>query len=174
MRYDEFKKIVKVMKSLWPKNDFLPDAESIRTYYALLQDIPYEYMNLAIQRYAMTNKWPPTVAELREQVVSMQDQTGDWSQAWENVVRCIQRFGYVDPNGAYEQMDEISVLTVKRIGWKNICMADTSDPSVRANFRDIYKQEQNKQRDLAAIPIELQNAIAMVVGGEQKKLTEGE
>lgn len=172
MRYDEFIKVVKVMKSIWTKSDFLPDAEAVRTYYALLEDIPYEYMTLAVQSYAMTNKWPPTVAELREQVVKMQDESADWSDSWENVIRCVQRHGYVDSAGAYEEMDEITKLTVQRIGWTQICQADVSDPSIRANFRDIYKQEQNKQRDLAAIPDKLQNAIAMVVGGGQKQLTE--
>ena len=65
MTFDEFKVLVRGMKAVYTSLNFLPDADSIKIWYKLLKDMPYELANVAIQKHMMTNKFPPTVAEIR-------------------------------------------------------------------------------------------------------------
>ena len=141
MTYEEFKQMVKIMKSMWSNDRFLPDGIAIKMWYQMLKDLTTDELGMAIKKHAMTNKFPPTIAELRGYVAEAKANTGSWSDGWEQVRIAIGRFGYCNEHDALESMDEVTRTAVKRLGWQNICMTDTDGlAALRANFRLIYEQ----------------------------------
>lgn len=173
MKYDEFIKLVKVMKSLWTKADFLPDKEAINVWYALLKDLPYEHASVAVQKYALTNKFAPSVADIREQIVSLSDSSTDWGDAWGEVLNAVSRYGYMNETDALNSMDELTRRCVKSLGWQNICQSERDEQmALRANFRMMYESAQASARETAKLPTELKVAIEAHKSQEAKQLEE--
>lgn len=172
MNYDEFKEVVKGMKSIWPKSDFIPDRFAFDMWYGLLRDLPYENCILAVKRYALLSKWPPTIAEIREQAVVIQSDVKDWSEGWDEVQRAIRQYGRYGRAEAFKTMSPVTAETVTRIGWVNICMAQEHEQAaVRANFRTIYNQVVTAEKEQAALPETLKAAIKQIAkGGNNESL----
>lgn len=167
MDFKQFLVLVKGMKGIYPSERFLPDDVAIKLWYKLLQDIPYEVLNVAIQKYAMTNKFPPTVADLRElSTTIVQGEPKDWGSGWEDVVMAIRKYGYYQESKAMETFDDITKQVVKRLGWNQLCMSETP-MNDRANFRMIYEQIAERKKNDRMIPIGLQTQIASLL--EDKK-----
>lgn len=53
MEREEFKILVKAMKAVYAQPTFIPDKDAFDVWYGLLQDLPYEQANLAIQKYGI-------------------------------------------------------------------------------------------------------------------------
>lgn len=162
MEFDQFKVLAKAMKSIYTRDNFLPDAEAIKTWFLCMKDIPYKVAELAVQKWIMTNKFPPTVAELRE--LSAQISTGeipDWGEAWEQACRSIRRFGSYRQKDALDSLDPLCRKAVERLGFINLCRSENIAAD-RANFRMVYetlaKREQIDQQ--TALP--LQEAIKVL------------
>ena len=171
MNFDEFKRLVKGMKAVYTSQNFLPDAESIKIWYQLLKDMPYEIANVSIQKHMATNKFPPTVAEIRSGAAEITDKSHDWSDGWESFRKAVGRFGYYRREEAFASMDEITRKVVKRLGWKELCMSENIMQD-RANFRMVYVQEQNRTMERAMLPEglrkqmdALQSDVLKAIGG---------
>jgi len=163
MSFDDFKVLVKGMKSIWPSERFLPDGDSIKVWYRLLKDLPCDLANVAIQRYALTNKFPPSIAEIREQAALLMDRNlvNDWATGWNQVMRAIGAYGQWSEERALKSMDELTRACVKRLGWKELCMSE-NPVADRANFRIIYEQIQQQKKETAALPVGLLQNIAEI------------
>ena len=161
MTFNEFKVLAKGMKAVFTSTTFLPDEDSIKIWYRLLQDIPYEVANIAIQRHMMTNKFPPTIAEIREQAtLSVNNElNSDWGQAWEQVCKAIRIYGLWGTEEALASMDDITKQCVKRLGWKELCMSETPMQD-RANFRMIFEELKLKTKQESALPLNIKESIA--------------
>lgn len=173
MKYDELIKLVKGMKSIWTKDDFLPDEYAVRMWYKLLQDIPYEQCNIAIQKLALTSKWPPTVAEVREAAVDIQAEQTDWSDGWNEVLKAIGRFGMYREEEALASMSGMTREAVRRLGWKQLCQSEMDElTAIRANFRMIFEQKSTKEKEQAMLPDYLKAAIDRIGSNEVKQIEE--
>jgi hypothetical protein len=162
MTFDEFKILAKGMKSVYTRENFLPDAESIKIWFSLLKDIPYEVLNVAIQKYMMTNKFAPTIADLRELASEVtQGQISDWGDGWEQVLRAIREFGMYDVRAALNSMDDITRKCVERLGFREICMS-TNIAVDRANFRMLYETLANRQKEDAKLSISIKTKLAQL------------
>jgi hypothetical protein len=161
MTFNEFKVLAKGMKAVYTAATFLPDEDSIKIWYRLLQDIPYEVANIAIQRHMMTNKFPPTIAEIREQAaLSVNNElNSDWGQSWEQVYKAIRTYGLWGTEEAFASMDDITRQCVKRLGWKELCMSETPMQD-RANFRMIFEELKLKTKQESALPLNIKESIA--------------
>ena len=124
MTKDEFKILCKGMKAVYTQSTFLPDADAFKVWYSLLQDLDYTIAQAAIQKYMLTNKFPPSVADICECAVLVR--TGDkktWSEGWEEVMKAIRNFGSYREEEARESMSEITRKAVKKLGFRNICLS---------------------------------------------------
>lgn len=169
MTFDEFKILVKGMKAVYTSPNFLPDADSVKIWYRLLGDMPYELANIATQRHMATNKFPPTVAEIRQAAVQTVDTPQNWADGWEQFRRAVSKFGYYQQEVALASMDETTRKVVKRLGWKQLCESENLMQD-RANFRMVYEQEAQRKNETAALPIRLQEQIASLQGKAVKAL----
>ena len=128
------------MKAVYTQPSFLPDADAFNIWFTLLQDLEYMVAQAAVQKYMLTQKFPPTIADIREYATNVK--TGEkplWSDGWDEVLRAIRKYGSYQEVEALESMSEITRTAVRRLGFQNICMSEniTAD---RANFRMIYEQ----------------------------------
>lgn len=172
MNFDEFKRLVKGMKAVYTSQSFLPDAESVKIWYQLLKDMPYEIANVSIQKHMATNKFPPTVAEIRSGAAEITDKSHDWSDGWESFRKAVGRFGYYRREEAFASMDEITRKVVKRLGWKELCMSENIMQD-RANFRMVYEQEQNRAVERAMLPEGLRKQMDALQSGVLKAIGGG-
>lgn len=157
------------MKAVYPQPTFLPDAYAFKVWYSLLQDLDYTIAQAAIQKYMLINEFPPTIADIRKNAVSVQ--AGDkktWSEGWEEVMKAIGNFGSYREEEALESMSEITRKAVKKLGFRNICLSEniTAD---RANFRTIYEQMAENEYTAKQIPLNLSKLIESIQQTEQQK-----
>ena len=97
MERDEFKILVKSMKAVYAQPTFLPDQDAFNVWYALLKDLPYELASMAVQKHMLTEKFPPTIADLRakaNEVVERPAEEMSELEAWALVRKAIGNSGY--------------------------------------------------------------------------------
>lgn len=171
MDITEFGKIAAALKTYYPKEqNLLPTQEAVILWHKQLKDIPYEVCAAAVQKWTATQKWSPSIAELREIATSIvSEEIPDWGDAWERVMKAVTRYGTWGTKEAMASFDDITREAVKRIGFYNLCMSEniTAD---RANFRTIYTSlvERKKQND--ALPVALKEYIGkMQIGMIEKE-----
>lgn len=159
---EQFKLLVKGMKSVYTSEKFLPDADSVRIWHRLLRDIPYEVLSVSIQRHMMTEKFAPTVADIRKLATeTVQGDTPEWSEGWQEVQRAIHKYGSYEPDKAMEMLSPLTRKVVKQMGFMNICMSET--PAVeRANFRMIYERLVEREKELAQISAPVMQLINQI------------
>lgn len=159
MDFDKFKLLVKGMKSIYTAPNFLPDEFAVKMWYSFLKDYSYEVLSLAIQKFVVKSKYPPTVAELRQLAVEVtQGASNDWGKGWEQVNKAIRYYGYYQEKEALETMDDITRQTVQRLGFQNLCMSENL-ANDRANFRMIFEELDKRAKEEAQVPLALKEKI---------------
>lgn len=170
MELSKFLILVKGLKAVYTSDKFLPDEDSIKIWYALLKDVSYEVLNLAIQKYIMTGVYPPTVADLRRLATEVtQGQQADWGKGWEQVLLAIRKYGMYQINEALDSMDDITRQCVERLGFKEICMSENL-ANDRANFRMIYEQLAERKKKDAQLPEALTEKINAILLENKKQM----
>lgn len=162
------------MKAVYTSERFLPDADSVKIWYQMLQDIDYKVANIAIQKYMLTNKFPPTIADIRDLSATVQcGDIPDWGDGWEQVIRAIRMYGTYRIAEAMESFDDITRQCVERLGFRNICLSENIAAD-RANFRMMYETMAERKKKDAQIPVKLTNLIEGIRQEQLQIGTKGE
>ena len=90
----EFKKLADAMKTYYPAAGLLPNKMAMQLWYEELKDVSYEVASVALRKHVSTNKFPPTIAELRKNAVEAIRKPQDWADGWEQFRKAVSRFGY--------------------------------------------------------------------------------
>lgn len=172
MTFDEWKILVKGLRSAYTSDHFLPDGDSVKIWYGLLKDLDYAICSAAIQKYISTEEMPPKVASIRRLASEIVDgRKPDWGSGWESVLKSMSKFGMYRETEALASMDEITRRCVKRLGYQNLCTSADINQD-RANFRMIYTQEAENVAEERMLPEKLRGMIG-VIGASDKNLLEG-
>lgn len=166
----EFALFVSALKTYYPKENLLPNDQAMELWYRQLQDIPFQIAELTLNKWVATNKWSPTIADIRQAAAEVK--TGDaplWSDGWEEVLRAIARFGSYREAEALQSMTPITRTATKRLGFRNICMSDNIAAD-RANFRMIFEQIAEREQTAKQLPVTLTNLIEAVQEKERQML----
>ena len=159
MTKDEFRVLAKGLKAVYTQPNFLPDAEAIQIWYELLKDLDYATANIAIQKHMVSSKYPPTIADIREQATEVSyGQAPLWSDGWEQVLRAMRLYGSYRLQEALDSMDDLTRKAVERLGFKELCMSENIAVD-RANFRMVFEQIANREYETKKLPLSLQNSI---------------
>lgn len=163
MTFEEFQALAKGMKAVYGAQNFLPDAESVKVYFSLLLDLDYSAASAAIQRHMLTNKFPPTIADIREQCAEIAD-TGkmDWLEGWNAIQRVRGRYGYNRPSEAIEALrdiDEKTARVAEMLGWQALCLSENPTAD-RANFRQCFERMQQRETETMKLPEAFSKAIS--------------
>ena len=147
MTKKEFAQFAMALKTYYPRESLLPNANAMDLWYGQLQDISYEVAEVALNKWVATSKWSPTIADIREMALDVtQGEKKTAADAWENVQKAIRRYGSYREADAMNSFDESTRRAVASIGgFKNICLSE--QPGIeRAAFLKIYDMEAERQR----------------------------
>lgn len=160
MTEKEFGLFALALKTYYPKEGLLPNNQAMELWYRQVADIPYNIAEAALNKWVATNKWSPTIADIREMSISVSH--GDiptWGDAWEEVCRAIRKFGSYRAGEAIETLSPLAKKATQRIGFTNLCMSENVAAD-RANFRMIYETLAERQKKEAQLPLPLKQLIA--------------
>lgn len=115
MEKEEFKKIVKGLKSIYADPKFIADQFAYDMWFALLGDLPYEVVSMATKAYMQSETFPPTPADIRRYAYKVTSPvTEDMSEieAW-GLVRKALNNGYY---GAETEFEKLPPLIQETLG----------------------------------------------------------
>lgn len=161
----QFAMVAAALQTYYPRENLLSTKQALELWFAQLQDIPYEVAEMALNRWVATEKWPPTIADIREQAANIAaGDLEDWGEGWRQVVSAIGVYGYCNPQEALDSMDEITRECVRRLGWMELCMSENATAD-RANFRAMYEALKERKKKERQTP----EAIRLMIAGIQQK-----
>lgn len=148
----------------------MPNEQALELWYKQLQDIPYKVAEVTLNKWVATNKWSPSIADIREQATALtQGEAKEWGDAWQDVLKAISYYGSYREDEALESLDETTRQVVRRLGFRNLCFSEEIQVE-RANFRMIYEQQLQRDKQEAQLPPRLKALISnmpvMIEGGE--------
>lgn len=150
MTRKEFATFSMALKTYYPREALLPNNEAMELWYRELQDIPFPVAEAALRKWVATNKWSPSIAEIRELtsgIVYGEQMT--WGEAWEKALDAVRRYGSYNRQAALDSLDPLTRKCVENIGYMDLCMSENIMVE-RAHFQKIFevyaKREQMDQR----------------------------
>lgn len=66
MNRQEFAAVAMALQTYYPRFNLLPNDKALELWHEQLADIDAKVMESAVKKWAATEKWPPTIADLRE------------------------------------------------------------------------------------------------------------
>lgn len=159
MTRDDFKVLVKGMKAVYTQPTFIPDQDAFNMWYALLGDLSYEACAVAIKKYMLTSKFPPTVAEIREMVSGIIN--GDpltWGESWERALNAVRKYGSYNKMVALDSLDPLTRKCVDSIGYMELCMSENIMVE-RAHYQKVFEVYSKREQTEKQMPLALQEAI---------------
>nr|DAO66781.1 MAG TPA: replisome organizer [Caudoviricetes sp.] len=149
-------------------------------WYRMFKDDNPKLVLLAVQKHISTNKWPPSIAEIREQMISLQrPDILPPDIAWAMVSDRI--YGDGDGDHLYNIEDVFPPLIAKvleTIGWSKLCAMNRGQYAGYRNgqdkqvFMELYKPAYERERERAMLPRGLRADVEKaerILGGETRK-----
>lgn len=154
------------------------EKDRLQFYVMMLSDIPPQILEVAVKKLIMTNKFLPSIAEIRKTAYGIKGTISgtaapDESEAWGEVVKAIQSVGYY---GKPKFSHEAITAAVNNIGWQDICTTPNEGTNtLRSQFRRAYQlaaQRQKDNRDNAVLGISPNNEkLKRLTGNLVKRLS---
>jgi len=155
----EFATFAMALKTYYPREALLPNSQAMELWYRELCDIPMDVAEAAMRKWVSTQKWSPSIAELRELATEIQHgKLPDWGEGWEQVQKAIRHYGYYRQKEAMASLDPFVKDIVKRMGFNNLCLSDNVSAD-RANFRMLYEELARRQQTHHQVALPLQDII---------------
>lgn len=161
MTKPEFQHIVSAIKTYFPKDNMLPNVEAIELWYQELKDLSYQEAAAALHRYVAVGKFPPTIADIREQAALLRpDNELNELTAWGLVLKALQRSSYY----AREEFEALPPTVRKVIGTprqlREWATSEGTDISViQSNFMRAYRTAAQEAREAARLSPQTRQAI---------------
>lgn len=165
MTAKEFAIFADALRTYFPREALLPNNQAMELWFRQLQDIPYPVAEAALNKWVATNKWSPSIAEIRELSAEIKNgRLPDWGEAWDETCKAIKRFGFYRPKEALESLSPLTRETVNRLGFTNLCMSENPTAD-RANFRTCYEIVAKREQQAQILSLPLQETIKQLSDG---------
>lgn len=152
MTKKEFAQIIMALRTYYPRENLIPNDQAAELWFYQLQDLDFKTTEAALNAWVATNKWSPSIAEIRAEALSIRKgEIPDWGEAWEKVRRAIHSYGFYNQPEAMASLDDLTRECVRRLGWREICHSETPEVT-RANFRIIYENTARRRAREAQLP----------------------
>lgn len=162
MTKKEFAMLAMAMRTYYPKEQILPNDKAMQLWYQELCDIPYEVAEAALRKWVATNKWSPSIAEIREMTVNVTNgEQMTWGESWEKAVGAIRRFGMYRPQEALDSLDPLTKRCVQSLGFRELCLSE-NPMADRANYRMVFETLQKREQTEKQLALPLQEVIAQI------------
>lgn len=169
MNKQEFGQIALAIKTYYPTDKVFATDVAIDLWFKHFEDIPYNVMSAAIEKWVLTNERSPSIAALRGMCVSITGgEVPDSGQAWEEVVNAIRKYGYYREGEALESLSPLARETTKQIGFYELCVSE-NQVADRAHFMQMYDQVARRHKTDSQLSEPLKQRIQEIRG----KMIEG-
>ena len=160
MTIKQFALIAAAIKTYFPRDNILPTENAMELWYEELKDIPYSIANSALRMFVSTNKFPPTIADIRENAAKlnpeMQSSELNEMAAWQLVLKAMRNSIYHSEEEFAKLPPLIQKAVVSPGQLREWAMAEDVDGTwmnvTQSNFMRTYRAEvsrQNEQRKLS-------------------------
>lgn len=187
MTTKEFAVIAAAIKTYFPRDSVLPTERAMELWYNELKDLPYDAVNLGLRMYVATNKFAPTIADIREYAghfYTESDEELNEMAAWGLVLKAMR-------NSIYHSGEEFAKLprlvqkaVVSPGQLREWAMAEDVDGTwmnvTQSNFMRTYRTELSQEKILEKLPPDIMKLAvksadqAPVIQMEQKLLSVSE
>jgi hypothetical protein len=164
MNKQEFALFTMALKTYYPRETLLPNNQAMELWFRELCDIPYAVAEMALRKWVATNKWSPSIADIREMtsnIVNGEQMT--WGEAWEKALNAVRRHGSYGQREALASLDPLTRRCVENIGYMDICMSENIMVE-RAHFQkifEIYAQRQQMDRQISQPLLQAINQVQL-------------
>lgn len=177
MNKQEIVKLLLIIKGTYPNHfNRIDDEETskltIEMWHSAFKDQDFLTVFKCTQKHILQKTFPPTIAELREEVIKVTNKGAIISPevAWEKVILGVKKYGYYRQSEAFETFSEPIRKAVKAIGWQNICMSENIGIE-RSNFFKMFNALDQENREEALLPKEIYHKLQELT--HQKELEQG-
>ena len=154
MTAKEFGFLADAIKTYFPRDNVLPTENAMRLWYSELKDIPYQLAHTALRKYVSTNKFAPTIADIREQVAELNNQNEEElneTAAWSLVLKAIRRSTYYSEEEFAKLPATVqrAVASPKQL-WEWATLEDVDGKTltvIQSNFQRTFRAEQQRERE---------------------------
>ena len=166
MTREETISVLTILKSAYPKfyqGMSRNDAEAVINLWSVMfADTFIDDVKLALYKIISTSQFPPSVAELRQAIVSTKEgYVADVGDVWNEITRAVRNFGYAREKEALESISPIAQKAVKYMGgWQTLCQSETVMVD-RAHFIKIYSQIEKRESEERLIPLAIREKIQL-------------
>lgn len=156
----EFGLFAAAIRTYYPRENILPNEQAHDLWFRQLQDIPFPVAEAILAKWVATNKWSPSIADIRDGVAEIQNggPAPDWGEAWDQAMNAIRRFGSYDEDGALASLPPLTRETVRRLGYKSLCWSE-NQVADRANFRQVYEILSKRKVETDKIPLPVRETL---------------
>lgn len=159
MTKQEFAAFAMAMRTYYPKEQILPNQQAMELWYREIGDLSFPVVEASLRKWVATNKWSPSIAEIREMASNVQN--GDplsWGESWERALNAVRRFGSYNKAAALESLDPLTRKCVESIGFMTLCMSENIMVE-RAHYQKIFEVYSKREQVSRQVAPALQQAI---------------
>lgn len=161
MNAQEFGNFAAALRTYYSRENILPNKQAMELWFRQLQDIPYEAAEAILSKWVATNKWSPSIADIRDGMAEIQNggAAEDWGEGWNKAMAAIRKYGSYNEAEALDSLPPLTRETVRRLGYKSLCWSENQIAD-RANFRQVYEILEKRQVEDRKIPLPVREKIA--------------
>ena len=163
---DDFKTIMRGLIAAYPRDNFIPNEYTFNLWYKALHDIDYVTLNKAAQAYMMTNKFPPTIADIRRIACDMVLPADEIAaEEWNRLMKALGQAGRPDAVEYWKALPEVTREIVGGFSefreWSFLPITDLMTVH-RPMFIKRYEERMKRKRLTAPLPVQLRNPERML------------
>lgn len=169
MTRQEFWQFAAAIRTYYSRENILPNEQAMELWFRQLQDIPFPVAEAILAKWVATNKWSPSIADIRDSMAEIQNggPADDWGEAWDQAMTAIRRFGSYDEDGALASLPPLTRETVRRLGYKSLCWSE-NQVADRANFRQVYEILSKRKVETDKIPLPVRETLKALAASFSK------
>lgn len=161
MTRDEVKMVLATMAEVYSRHLMPPVTElTVNVWLQMLQDVSYKSASAAVAGWLQTQKYPPTIADIRELAArTVVKENKSPEQAWSELMAAIQKYGHTEKEQAEKALDK-SVLKIIGNDWMYYCTLPIDQiPNEKARFIRAYTTEQKRSKELTQMSEKVRLAL---------------
>ena len=162
MKKSETAQILALIGAAYSRFDVPQKKDSLKfmTWHKMLKDFDFQLTQTAVEKLIAECKFPPSIADIREQVADVKNFSKNRltaGEAWEKAIKAVNKFsshrgyGYKTDPEVIDQLPDLVVKTAEMIGWNKIGKAK-AEGVVRGQFMKMYKQVQDRDKKESVLP----------------------
>lgn len=156
---EDFKTIMRGLISAYPRDNFIPNDFTFSLWYKALHDFDYVTLSKAAQAYMMSNKFPPTIADIRRMACDMVLPADEIAaEEWNRLMKALGQAGRPE---AVEYWKALPEATREIVGgysefreWSLLPVADLMTVH-RPMFIKRFEEKTKQKRLAAPLPAQL-------------------